>query len=66
MAPRACGLCGQRLPLNCTERPIDCCGYNSAALRGAPCNSLRLESPGEELRPGEAGPLMQVQWGVAP
>jgi hypothetical protein len=52
MAPKAWGLGGPRLPLNCTERPIDCCGYNAAAFAGS---ALQLLAPGEELRPGEAG-----------
>ena len=55
MDPRACGHCGQRLPLNCTERQIDFCGYNSAALPGAPSRPLRFETPGGDPRPGEAG-----------
>ena len=55
MDPGACGLCGLRLPLNCTERQIDCCDYNSAALPGAPSGPLRFESPQKDPRPGEAG-----------
>jgi hypothetical protein len=55
MDSRACGLCGQRLPLNCAAREISCCGYNSAALPGVPFWPLRFESPGVDLRPGEAG-----------
>ena len=55
MDPRACGPCGQRLALDCFERPISCSSYNSAALPGAPSWTLRFESPRVDLRPGEAG-----------